>query len=125
MYVGEASDPSAHDRTQPFGVDEEAEHGSFLQPAEEGFTISMDQGEEEESAQNDSAQQQEDGSREIEVKVTRAKHITKPDEFAFKNRKRQQVWTTKSDWTARTREGRTVWVYKHGKKSVYWTKKLG
>lgn len=124
MDFGEGWDHSAHDRTEPFGVVEEPEHGGFLSPEEEGFTAPMNQEETEELPDHDPAQQQEETSREIEVKVTRVKHNLSSDEFIFKNRKRQQVKTNKNDWAAKTREGRTVWVYKHGKKSVYWTKKL-
>lgn len=124
MDFGEGSGPSAHERTQPFGV-EESEHGGPTWSVEGGgFTVPIDQEETEELPQDDPTQQQEERSREIEVKVTKVKHTLSSDEFIFKNRKRQVVKTTKNDWTARTREGRTVWVYKHGKKSVYWTKKL-
>ncbi|KAJ4328564.1 hypothetical protein N0V84_000923 [Fusarium piperis] len=123
MDVGEARDPSAHDGTQPFGVDEEAEHGGFFQPQDEGFTIPMDQEETEELPHNDPSQQQ-DRSREIEVKVRKVRHVIGSNEFIFENRKRQEVRTTKDDWDSKKRQGRTVWVYKHGKRSVYWTKKL-
>ncbi|RSL48036.1 hypothetical protein CEP54_013127 [Fusarium duplospermum] len=119
MSFGETSDPSAYGRTQPLGVVQEPD---FAWPEEEGFTAPMNQEETEEISHND--QQQEERSRYIEVKVTRVKHTLSSDEFIFRNRKRQQVKTNKNDWTAETQEGRTVWVYKHGKKSIYWTKRL-
>ncbi|RSL98957.1 hypothetical protein CDV31_012373 [Fusarium ambrosium] len=121
MGFGETSDPAAHDRTQPFGVVQEP---VFTWPEEEGFTAPMNQEETEELSHNDPTQQQGERSKDIEVKVTKVKHTMRSDEFIFTNRKRQQVKTSKSDWITKTREGRTVWVYKHGKKSVYWTKKL-
>lgn len=121
---GEATGPSAHDMTQPFGVNEETEHGGLAR-LEEDFTVPMDQADAEELPYSDPTQEEEGRKREIEVKVTRVKHTMSSDEYIFTNRKRQQVKTNKNDWTAKTREGRTVWVYKHGKKSVYWTKKLG
>ena len=65
-----------------------------------------------------------DGRNTVEVKVTRIPHTFKKDEFFFDRNGRQQS-STEDDWRMGKRGGRTVWVYNHGKKTLYWTKKLG
>lgn len=65
-----------------------------------------------------------DGREEVEVKVTRITHTFKKDELRFDRNGRTQS-STDDDWVRAKRDQRTVWVYRHGKKTVYWAKKLG
>ncbi|KAF4462659.1 hypothetical protein FALBO_10519 [Fusarium albosuccineum] len=73
-----------------------------------------------------SSQAPKDKKKEVEVKVTRDRSLIPPFHvhYNFLNRKKEEVETKGDDWIRATREGRSVWVYKHGKKTTYWTKKL-
>lgn len=61
---------------------------------------------------------------EVEVEVTRVRHTIRRDEFVFERKGRQQS-STEDDWVKGKLAGRTVWFYRHGKRTTYWTKKLG
>lgn len=65
-----------------------------------------------------------DDRKEVEVRVTRIPHTLRKDELCFGRNGHNQS-STEDDWVKRKRDNRTVWVYRHGKKTVYWTKKLG
>ena len=65
-----------------------------------------------------------DDRKEVEVRVTRIPHNFRKDELCFDRNGRNQS-STEDDWVKRKRDNRTVWVYRHRKKTVYWTKKLG
>lgn len=73
-----------------------------------------------------SSAQERQGRKEVEVKVKVMSHTfnpTKKPEVEFERNGHSHV-SNKEDWVQGTRKGRTVWVY-HGKKTTYWTKKLG
>jgi len=65
-----------------------------------------------------------DGREEVEVKVTKVSHTFKKNDLCFDRNGRIQS-STEDDWVRRKRGQRTVWVYRHRKKTVYWTKELG
>jgi len=65
-----------------------------------------------------------DGREEVEVRVTKVSHTFKKDELHFDRDGRIKP-STEEDWFRRKLDQRTVWVYRHGKKTVYWKKKLG
>ena len=65
-----------------------------------------------------------DGRKEVEVKVTRFPHTFSKDELRF-DRNGHMKSSTQDDWVKWKRGQRIVWRYRHGKKTVYWTKKLG
>ena len=58
------------------------------------------------------------------MRVTRIPHTLRKDELCFDRNGRTQS-STEDDWVKRRQDNQVVWVYRHGKKAVYWTKKLG
>ncbi|SPQ23041.1 8c19150e-132d-418c-b26e-8e8daf827059 [Thermothielavioides terrestris] len=59
--------------------------------------------------------------KDVEVRVTRIPHTFHKDELRFERNGRIQS-STEDDWAKGKRDSRTVWFYRHGKKTVYWTK---
>jgi hypothetical protein len=65
------------------------------------------------------------GREEVDVKVTKVSHTFKKDDLYFNRNGRIQS-STEDDWVRRKRDQRTVlWIYRHGKTIVGWTKELG
>ena len=62
-----------------------------------------------------------DGRKEVEMKVTRFPHTSSKDEFRFDRNDRMES-STQDDWAKWKRGQQTVWRYRHGRKTVYWTK---
>jgi hypothetical protein len=60
------------------------------------------------------------GSAYLVVRVTRVPHMTRSDEFLFKDVRGHNRSTTKSDWTKTKYGGKTAWLYE-GKKQKYVT----
>jgi len=60
------------------------------------------------------------GSAYLVVRVTRVPHITRPDEFVFRDVRGHNRSTAKFDWTKTTYDGKTAWLYK-GRKQMYVT----
>ena len=65
------------------------------------------------------------GSRDYtEVRVDKVPHLTRHDEYIFKDGKGHKKSTARGDWERTTYEGETIWTFQ-GKKTIYFTRKLG
>lgn len=65
-------------------------------------------------------------SQDVEVEVKRISHTFKKDELVFDKNGRKKS-SVEEDWRRGKRNGRTVWVFfdKDGKRTKYWTRRLG
>ncbi|KAF4625120.1 hypothetical protein G7Y89_g13047 [Cudoniella acicularis] len=60
-----------------------------------------------------------EGAHEV-VRVTKVPHMTRPDEFLFKDGRGHTRTTSKSDWTKTMYGGKVAWLYQ-GRKTTYVT----
>ena len=98
----------------------------MLEPFSEPFPETSSQGDEDEMpgslAPNDFPEAASKGKGQakwVKVKITEKKHMTRPDEWLFKDDKGRIRSTNKKEWIKDTNQGKACWTYEGHRTSYY------